>query len=431
MTTPRKPRKPTKPTKPTRGDDNGSHEPIDDPNATGRGGDPDQTSSQPIPSRDDDVDPERVRRVRAWLGDHKRPSRQDGLWPYLLIRAYPGDTGIRQPAVPVFWESPDIRVYPGDVSDPSGATATLSPIVGELHTIFVHVWNLGRLPAVGVQVRVWWANPSFSFDASSPEPPHFIGGATVNLGDRSRADCHALVRVGTWTPVDENGGHECLLARASSIADAAPDDFSASTNRHVGQRNLMLAAPTEDLSKLLDRLGMVLPAGADLELLHGGPQLEPILIAHGQRTSRKFRAATLKKVVHEIDGTDGLGYLGAIINTPIGRVQLPSARAVPALNLQAPARSATTAVIDRVKLGAQPAPFTTGTRQVAPDTVQLAGGISGARALVEALGVRDLQAGTIARAISSRSGDGNLLRFQAVKGGVVEGGYSIIVRADR
>jgi hypothetical protein len=50
--------------------------------------------------------------------------------------------------------------------------------------------------------------------------------------------------------------------------------------------------------------------------------------------------------------------------------------------------------------------------------------------LIEALGVRDLQAGTIAHAISSRSGDGNLLRFQAVRNGVVQGGYSVIVRTE-
>jgi hypothetical protein len=397
---------------------------------TGRGGDPDTTSGEPIPSRDEKTDDDRLRHIRAWLGDHKRPSRQDGLWPYLLIRAFPGDTGVRQPPVPVFWESPDIRVYPGDVRDPSTATATLNPTVGELHTIFVHVWNLGRLPAVGVQVRVWWANPSFTFDAASPEPPHFIGGASVNLGDKSRADCHALIRVGTWTPVEENGGHECLLARATSIADPAPGDFAASTDRHVAQRNLMLAAPTEDMSALLDRLGMVLPAGSDLELLHGGRQLDPILLAHGLRESKKFRAPTLKKVVSPVEGSDGLGYLGAVLSTPIGRVQVPADRLASALQLQAPAPTAMTAVLDRARFGAGPAPFTEPAPRDVPEVGRLEGAISPARALIEALGVRDLRAGTIAYAISSRSGDGNLLRFQAVRNGVVQGGYSVIVRTE-
>ena len=45
-----------------------------------------------------------------WTKDHKPPSRQDGLWPYLLIRAYAGDSGVRLPPVGYFWESPDILV---------------------------------------------------------------------------------------------------------------------------------------------------------------------------------------------------------------------------------------------------------------------------------------------------------------------------------
>jgi hypothetical protein len=48
--------------------------------------------------------------------------------------------------------------------------------------------------------------------------------------------------------------------------------------------------------------------------------------------------------------------------------------------------------------------------------------------VVQALKVRDLTAGSIARAVSTTSGDGNLLRFQEVRDGVVVGGYSVIVQ---
>src|SRR5665647_2203241 len=142
-------------------------------------------------------------------------------------------------------------------------TAWLHHTPGLPHSVFVHVWNLGRLPALGVSVRAWWANPSFSFDANSPEPPHYIGGVRVNLGDRTSADCHQLVRIeGLWTPVVENGGHECLLAVASHVMDPATGGFAASTDRHVGQRNVTLAAPEFDLTPLLNRLGAALTVGS-------------------------------------------------------------------------------------------------------------------------------------------------------------------------
>jgi hypothetical protein len=374
----------------------GLHRRADDPNAAGRGGDPDTSSNPSIPPLDSKPDAAQLERVRGWLSEHKRPARQDGLWPYLLIRAFPGDTGVRSPALPVFWESPDVRVYPGDVTDPSGLAATLSPTAGQVHTVFVHVWNLGRLAAVGVVVRVWWANPSFSFDASSPEPPHFIGGASVNLGDRSQPDCHALVRVGTWTPVEENGGHECLLATAESVLDPAQGGFAASTDRHVAQRNLMLAAPTEDLTPLLERLGAVLPAGADLELLHGGRELDPILLAHGLRDpQRAFVTPKVDTGVVVADHPAAVDRIGVVRSSVLGRVPV----------LAGPGGGIDTAL---------KGPPLVATR-------------SPAVALIRALGVRDLNAGTVAQAVSSSSGDGNLLRFRAVRDGTVQGGYSVIV----
>jgi hypothetical protein len=374
-----------------------------------RGGDPDNPTQPEVPA--DKPDPERVKEVTAWLHDKRHPSRQDGLWPYLLIRAFPGDTGVRQPPVSYFWESPDIRVYQGDVQDPNAATPVLHPTPGIPHSVFVHVWNLGRLPALGVTVRAWWANPSFSFDASSPEPPHYIGGTRVNLGDRTSADCHQLVRIeGLWTPVVENGGHECLLAVATHVMDPYGGGFVASTDRHVGQRNVTLASPQLDLTPLLNRLGAALTVGSDLLLLHGGAHVAPILLAHKVVAGRDVVLPRVRDVVTPIPGHTNVGHLGTVTRTLGGHAVIPGLASVHALRTPA---SLTT--FDRsVLLG--------GRVSVQPRT------ISPALAVVQALKVHDLTAGSIARAVSTSSGDGNLLRFQEVRDGVVVGGYSVIVQ---
>ncbi len=383
-----------------------------------RGGEPDHTGDPTVTP--DKPDPERVKRLTAWLSDQRHPSRQDGLWPYLLIRAHPGDTGVRQPPVSYFWESPDIRVYSGDVTDPASATPVLHPMPGHPHSVFVHVWNLGRLPALGTSVRVWWANPSFSFDASSPEPPHYIGGTRVNLGDRTSADCHQLVRIpGLWTPVVENGGHECLLAVATHVMDPASGAFAASTDRHVGQRNVTLAAPSLDLAPLLMRLGAALTVGSDLQLLHGGADLKPILLAHKIVAGRDVVLPTLRDVVTPVPHLQGIGHLGTVTRTLGGHAVITGHASVQAMlaHPQVAARTASPSLarVDRTSL-------LRGRIHVEPR------GVSPALAVVRALKVHDLTAGSIARAVSTSSGDGNLLRFQEVRDGVVVGGYSVIVQ---
>jgi len=391
--------------------------------AAQRGGDPD-TSSDPV-VRPDKPDPAAVKQAWEWFGRKKHPSRQDGLWPYLLIRAYPGDTGVRQPPVSYFWESPDVRVYAGDVAeaDVANHVPVLHPTPNEPHSVFVHVWNLGRLPAVGVLVRAWWANPAFSFGPGSPEPPHFIGGVRVNLGDRSAPDCHALVRIpGLWTPVVENGGHECLLAVATHVMDPGGAGFAAGIDRHVGQRNVTLAAPHVNLGPLLNRLGAVLQVGSDLQLLHGGKDVEPILLAHKAVVGRTVTLPTTRDVVVPVPGLESIGHLGTVTRTLGGPVVASGATSVAALP-----RTGSLLTIDRDALLRAGTTRLAGPAEATGAAARAAKRISPARAVVEALDVRNLRAGSIAAAVSTSSGDGNLLRFQELRDGVVIGGYSVIV----
>jgi hypothetical protein len=205
---------------------------------------------------------------------HHPKKRQDGIWPYLLIRAYTGDFGVRQPPPAVFWQSPDIIVIQGDVQTLEGNAPTLHPIPNKPHTIFVRVWNLGRLPAIGIRLRVYWANPSFSFDdPTGPGSPHFIGGTYVNLSSRYQPGSHLVSRVPVlWVPVVENNGHECLLAKVDCFADRTGPGFDANTDRHVGQRNVLLADPQEDLSPLIVSLGSSLTSQSDVQILVGSEE---------------------------------------------------------------------------------------------------------------------------------------------------------------
>src|SRR5262249_48870961 len=147
-------------------------------------------------------------------------------------------------------------------------------------TIFVRVWNLGRLPAIGVAVRVWWANPAFSFDdPAGPGRPQYIGGMYVNLGDRTRPDVSKLVRVPTpWIPTVVNGGHECLLAKTRSFIDQDRPGFHAEIDRHVAQRNITVGLPGTNLAQLADALSYSLPADTDVELVWASLD-QPVLTA--------------------------------------------------------------------------------------------------------------------------------------------------------
>lgn len=147
----------------------------------------------------------------------------------------------------------------------------------------MRVWNLGRLAAIGVRLRVYWANPSFSFD--NPDlPPQYIGGMYLDLSDRYQSGSHIVSRLPSlWVPKNVNDGHGCLLAKVDSFADSTGSGFDANIDRHVGQRNLYLATQQEDLTSIIDSLGQTLPEGADVQMLyHIGGRFEMKSISHAE-----------------------------------------------------------------------------------------------------------------------------------------------------
>ncbi len=207
-------------------------------------------------------DPSEVPWFRGQVGQVQRKGprfgpRKDEYLPYLLIRTASGDRGAR-PFTGVFWESPDIFVLPNQDASTAPLLPPTSAGVAQANvsnTLYAHVWNLGKAPAYRVRVEFYWFNPSLGITLADA---HLIGAAWIDLENRftlysqwaevsgpsgtyMSQGSHAIVRCPeTWFPLFENQGHECLVVRAfEPILDSVGrDQFAASTDRHVGQRNI-------------------------------------------------------------------------------------------------------------------------------------------------------------------------------------------------
>jgi len=171
--------------------------------------------------------------------------------PLLFLRANAGDTGVR-PVVGPFWESPDILLAPG--VDPSHASDTPDQLgavaeAGQDNTVYAHVWNLGQAPCPDTLVEFYWFNPALGF---SGDQAHLIGATWVDLRGRGDAGSHKLVKCPvSWRAQFINGGHECLVVRASQRAldPLAGPAWDGSRNRHVGQRNIHVMSAAEAAAK--------------------------------------------------------------------------------------------------------------------------------------------------------------------------------------
>jgi hypothetical protein len=228
--------------------------------------------------------PRKWREIASSIAKEHRPRRED-VYPYLLIRAVVGDRGARPTWPPrPSWESPDILLidasYEGEF-DP--ARLVTSPVAGRSYRVFVRIWNLGLLPAMGVHVKAWAVNPGF-FGTFNQHDPYYeqnlIGGRWVELSDRTRPDCVAVVELdGTWDIDPNTSGHHCMLAEVECPLDQSGGLLLANSDRHIGQRNLTILTASALPMMLVGTLGGLVPEGFTLEVTHAGKAALPALLA--------------------------------------------------------------------------------------------------------------------------------------------------------
>src|SRR5450631_2070303 len=288
-----------------------------------RGKDPASTvdTSSPIfvPDSPDTTDAAKLKNILRDLtskGDKDRPNREDVL-PYLLIRTAPGDRGVRPAWTPIAcWESPDILLidaaYTGDF-DPAQCVG--NPTSGNTYRAFVRVFNLGRFPAVGTQVTLYWVDPGFFGPNAANYEPQLIGGKFVDLADRSRSDSVQVVEIEpAWQIPYALTGHECLMAIVSCLADPWRGVFDSNNDRHVGQRNLTIATGHLPMTSLLHILGERIPRGGALEVLHGGDAVVPLLRGLGgrHREAEPVVAPVMDQIAHGATMGDSVHLLTAV-----------------------------------------------------------------------------------------------------------------------
>lgn len=177
-------------------------------------------------------------------------TRAEGLWPWVLVRQFAGDTGTRPlPAGQITdinqrnERSPDILVT---VADPAGADevgrggmdalVARAAAVTELFTthpydLWVHVWNLGRARATGVRIRAYLGLNG-----------RYVGGRQVDLADRDHDGSHRVVKVATFVPTfPPDDAFPLIAVVAESLSDVASGDRSPGMDRHVAHRGIYIS----------------------------------------------------------------------------------------------------------------------------------------------------------------------------------------------
>jgi hypothetical protein len=314
------------------------------------------------------------------------------------------------------------------------------------------VFNLGRVPGVGTHVQAWFVEPGF-FSGQPGYDPQPIGGAFVDLDDRTRPGSHAVVELDRpWVIPATVSGHNCLMASVDCIADPWSRSFDANHDRHVGQRNLEIAVGAQTITPLLGLLGARVPDGGALEVLHAGAAVGPLLasLTGGRLTdangaSLPVLAADAARLNHGVPSDVGRHLLTALregtramvvpsdvlaaavqpqdARTPIGRREAASGRSRRHAEAKAnPFGPDGTAV--RALRGLDTA---------AAERLALVGGPDALAELLPGafrrmLDVADLDATSIAAALGGAKGAAHLLRFVATDAaGELIGGYSIVL----
>lgn len=210
---------------------------------------------------------EGVQRELATMRDGHEPdadhplaevTRADGLWPYLLIRWKPGDVGKRPVTLADATEeakwtltgSPDVILTDAGPTDEPRIIERADIVelrrsglgnlnAGADYDVWVHVWNLGRSHATGVRVRARLGKAQFNYPNAPDPPERFLGGTTLDLGDRLSDTAHRAVKVATFT--SDNLGDDywtMITVTAECLNDVANGDLTPGADRHTAHFQL-------------------------------------------------------------------------------------------------------------------------------------------------------------------------------------------------
>ena len=194
-----------------------------------------------------------LRKQLPALLEREQGGRKDRFYPYLLVRAQPGDRGDRPlKIVPnELFGSPDIWLAKGPPDATPPIPADRGPVgvaPKDVYTVYAHVWNLGRAPILGVAVDFWWFTDNFSdtdMNANDKVGTH-LGMARVDLPPRNSPLCHTLVKCpNPWTVPNLPIGFDTpftLVARISGVGDRYADQYrwDMQNDRHVAVATKLL-----------------------------------------------------------------------------------------------------------------------------------------------------------------------------------------------
>jgi hypothetical protein len=353
--------------------------------------------------------------------NNKTKGRADKFYPFIMIRSELGDRGTRPISSGIFWESPDIWISPGDPStspvlpETHGGELT----AGEPHTIYAHVWNLGRAPVTGVKVEFFWFDPSLSF---TDDNAHYIGAARVELGPRSSPECHKLVKCPkAWVPQIPDIGHECIVARASAIGDYINEihRWDAWADRHVAQRNIHVALNGAMVDLLMSSLCLTTKKGTRTQLLQVGTGSELTLkvAAPGLKADPEVQTMVLAEL-----RSNGSLFLPTLETVgPMSQTGKKSS-VPPAGNLPGPARIVPDAIL---KINPPALPKNFKPQPVRSELMKSRAKINHLFAHATLIPANLFE--KMEKLKPPKAGEAQVLRFISLKGDQVIGGYTIVV----
>ncbi len=147
---------------------------------------------------------------------------------------------------PNWWTSPDIWVanHPSTSSSPKVA----HPIAGQTYDVWVEVHNTTEASLSTAELP-WLLTAVWAIPTAGPIPLTSLTSAnnlnSTALGVVGAGDSVKIRCANSWTPVFENGGHECLIAWTNSSnipypvepsldGDAGPGDWYSIAQHNLG-----------------------------------------------------------------------------------------------------------------------------------------------------------------------------------------------------